>query len=150
MPPHLRVKKLRHGARYPAQIEAHAIFWDREVQYFRNHGVHIHYLDRSCQILFRPSGKRSKRKSGICSPASLIRRSMWTCRRSRRRNRGPRMLPAVYAQASRFLATTDDGVCCARPAVGVAFVGGAICMIAGLAQTLSLVVSSSTKAGKHG
>ena len=34
VPPHLRVIKLRHRPRHPSQIEAHAVFYRRHVQFF--------------------------------------------------------------------------------------------------------------------
>ena len=34
VPPHFRVIKLRHRARHPAQVEAHAVFHRRHIQFF--------------------------------------------------------------------------------------------------------------------
>jgi len=36
MPPHFRVEKLRHRPRHPTQVEAHAVFHRRHIQFFRH------------------------------------------------------------------------------------------------------------------
>jgi hypothetical protein len=41
MTPHFRIKKLRHFARYSTQVEAHAVFHRRHIQFFR-HDVYMH------------------------------------------------------------------------------------------------------------
>ena len=45
MPPHFRVKELRHFPRYPTQVEAHTVFHRRHIQ-FCGHGVYMHYLGK--------------------------------------------------------------------------------------------------------
>ena len=52
MPPYLRVKKTRHCPRYPTQVQAHAVFRGCKIYCFWRHGVHIHFTDWLCQILF--------------------------------------------------------------------------------------------------
>src|SRR5438132_11194391 len=51
MPPHFRIKKLRHSPGYPTQIEAHTVFHCRHIQLF-GHGVYMHYFEHNCQRLF--------------------------------------------------------------------------------------------------
>ena len=42
MPPHFRVKELRHFPRYPTQVEAYTVFHRRQIQFF-GHGVYMHF-----------------------------------------------------------------------------------------------------------
>src|SRR5437764_15058005 len=51
MPPHFRVIKLRHRPRHPTQVEAHAVFRRRQIQFFR-HGVYMHYCGKIVKRFF--------------------------------------------------------------------------------------------------
>ena len=42
MPPHFRIKELRHFPRYPTQVEAYTVFHRRQIQ-FSGHGVYMHF-----------------------------------------------------------------------------------------------------------
>jgi len=67
MPPYFRVKKLRHRPRHPTQVEAHAVFRRRQIQFFRHRGVYMHYspcfvkqmLDREDSRPALPKPRRS-------------------------------------------------------------------------------------------
>jgi len=52
VPPHFRVKKLRHRPRHPAQIEAHTVFHRRHIQFFRHRCVYMHYFSESVNSNF--------------------------------------------------------------------------------------------------
>ncbi len=52
MPPHFRIKKLRHFPRYPTQVEADTVFHRRHIDFF-GHGVYIHYWAKLSSPFFK-------------------------------------------------------------------------------------------------
>ena len=51
MPPHFRIKELRHFPRYPTQVEAYAVFHRRQIKFF-GHDVYMHYWGKIVKAIF--------------------------------------------------------------------------------------------------
>ena len=51
MPPHFRIKELRHFPRYPTQVEAYTVFHRRQIQFF-GHGVYMHFWGEIVKSFF--------------------------------------------------------------------------------------------------
>ena len=87
MPPHFRIKELRHFPRYPTQVEADTVFRRRQIKFF-GHDVYMHYwaklskrfLAKIFQRLCRGQ-KHLKISLSLKAHSNPMRRSL---RRSRR------------------------------------------------------------------
>ena len=70
MSPHFRVIKLRYSPRHPTQVEAHAVFRRRHIQFFCHDCVYIHY-SAGLSIFFsvvNPPSPDQSRRSTLCRP----------------------------------------------------------------------------------